>query len=189
MSSREFASTLAPPVTLWINGALSYLCALTGWQCCLMQTTLEMHLIMVTKVGHWNRAGNIITGYQASNTKQREATPLFQCTMTLIYRKRKELMGPHTSLRRALACSLHTWAHANIACAKTHTIKDWFPRLVVSFHWKNAKEDLCSVLISESDIWDDCGHSPDQTGRQLGQKESQSMHSEADVSISTTLHC
>lgn len=126
--------------------------------------------------------------YQASNTKQREATPLFQCTMTLIYWKGKELMRPHTSLRQALACSLHTWAHANMHAQK-HTIKDWFPQLVVLFHWKNAKEDLCSVLISESDIWDDCGHSPDQTGRQLGQKESQSMHSEADVSISTTLHC
>lgn len=92
-----------------------------------MQTTLEMHLIMVTKVGHWNRAGNIITGYQASNTKQREATPLFQCTMTLIYRKRKELMGPHTSLRRALACSLHTWAHANMHAQK-HT------QLKIDFH-------------------------------------------------------
>lgn len=34
-----------------------------------MQTTLEMYLIMVTKVGQWNQAENIITGYQASQKK------------------------------------------------------------------------------------------------------------------------
>lgn len=137
--------------------------------------------------GHKNRTlepcGNIITGYQASNKKQREATPLLKYTMTFTYPKAKELMRPHTSLRQPRTCSMHTWAHT---CTP---IKDWFPQLVVSFHWRNAKEDFCSVLISESDIWDDFGHSPDQKGRWLGQKKSQGMHSEADVSISTTLHC
>ncbi len=33
--------------------------------------------------------GNIITGYQASNKKQRESTPLFQYTMTFTHPKAK----------------------------------------------------------------------------------------------------
>lgn len=41
----------------------------------------------------------------------------------------------------------------------TTPIIDRFPQLAVLFHWKNAKEELCSVLISWSDIWDDLAHS------------------------------
>lgn len=60
-----------------------------------MQTTLEMYLIMVTKVGHWNHVETLSPGTRLptkEKTKkrnkkgeQKEATPLFQYTMTLIY--------------------------------------------------------------------------------------------------------
>lgn len=141
--------------------------------------------------GHKNRmlepCGNIITGYQASNKKQRGDTLLFQYTMTFTYPK--ELMRPHTSLRQPCTCNVHTWVHANMHPQAHTQINDWFQQLVVSFHWRNAREDFCSALISGSDILHDFGHSPDQRGRKLSQKKSQGMHSEADVSISTTLHC
>lgn len=64
---------------------------------------------------------NIITGYQASNKKQGEATPFFQYTMTSsTYPKAKELMTPHTSLRQPPTCSVHIWAHASMH-TQTHT--------------------------------------------------------------------
>lgn len=150
-----------------------------------MQTTLEMYFIMVKKVGHWNRAETLSPGSRHPTKSRERPSLLFQYTMTLIYWKEKEQMRPHVSLRQPHACSTH---RQNMP-AQTHTINNWFPQLVVSFHWNDAREDFCSTLIGESDIWDDCGHSPDQTGKRLGQKQSQSIHSEADVSISTTLHC
>lgn len=34
----------------------------------------------------------------------------------------------------------------------------------MAFHWKRAREDFCSALISESDIRDGCGRALDQKG-------------------------
>lgn len=128
--------------------------------------------------GHKNRTleicGNIITGDQAEEPLLCSNTPWHLLIP-------KQLMRPHTSLRHIF--SMHT-------CTCTETpINDWFSQLAVSFYWRNAKEDFCSVLISERDISDDFGHSPDQKGSAHGQKKSQRMHSEADVTVSTTLHC
>lgn len=62
--------------------------------------------------GHKNRTlepcGNIITGYQASDKKQREAPPLFQWH----YPKAKELMRPHTS---CMLVHVGTCKHAQIS--------------------------------------------------------------------------
>lgn len=172
----ELANPPPPSVMWWIMVivALSYIyiiCALTGWWCCLVRTTLEMYLVVVkkqnqkkTKVGHWNHCRNIIAKKQATNKKP-PSPLLFQYTMKLIYRKETDETTHISKMAACMPC----------ACAKhgplKHAIKNWFPQFPVSFCWESAREDFCGALISESDIWDDCGHSPDQ-GRRLGQKQS-----------------
>lgn len=137
------------------------------------------------KVRHWNRAEILSPGSRRPTKSRAKPSPLlFHTTWDSFFEKR--LTRPHTSLRRPL---VHCALVQNMARTNTNAIKNWFPQLAVSFCWKSAREDFCSILISENDIWDDCGHSPDQKGSRLGQKQSQGMSSGADVSISTTLHC
>lgn len=106
--------------------------------------------------GHTNRTletcRNIITGYQASKKKQREATPLFQYTMTFTYPKAKGT-DETTHIFKTTANTQHVHVGTWITCIYTQTV-----------------QCICSVLINGSDIWDDFGHSPDQKGRLLSHK-------------------
>lgn len=64
---------------------------------------------------------NIITGYQASKIKLREATPVFQYTMTTYQESETD----------ETTCSVHTWARDSMHTQMHTPINYWFPHLVV----------------------------------------------------------
>lgn len=74
-----------------------------------------------------------------------ETTHIFETTMS-VPRARMQVHAKHVLRKRALKLiiDLHSWL----------------------FHFSNAKEDICSMLISGSDILDYFGHTPDERGRQ-----------------------
>lgn len=51
-------------------------------------------------------------------------------------------------------------------CARKRALKLIIDLHSWLFHFSNAKEDICSMLISGSDILDYFGHTPDERGRQ-----------------------
>lgn len=143
--------------------------------------------------GHKNRTlepcGNIITVYQASNKKQRGATPFFQSTMTFTYLKSK---GTDETTH-----ILKTTAHMQFAhmgpCKHAHTnpplqlminFLSWLFYFIREMPRKSSAVCWLVEVTFENTLGIFLTRKADGSA-----KKSQGMNSEADVSISTTLHC